>query len=349
MPLQLIPVRLQSYYSHTLHSRWHPYWGAIPGNVRGSLLVLLAALSGACMGGLIKMIGQRIPVFEILFIRQLFAVSIIAPVVIRNWRTTFRTTLFRFHLLRGVCSGIAMSAGFTAVVHLPLAQVTAISFVRTLFTTLLAIIFLREVVGIRRWSVTIVGFIGVLIIIQPDLSSGSEAVGETLLTLEAFLAATTTFVQEHLYALLALTGAFFVAAVMIILRKLSQVDKPSTIMAYQYSFITLYMIGPAIWFWVPPSLTDVLIIGVIAALMSLMHWLYIQAFRVAETVAVAPMEYSRLLFATGIGIVFFGEIPTVYTLSGAAIIIASTLYTIHRNALRKRQDQGEVTATFPEK
>ena len=61
-----------------------------------------------------------------------------------------------------------MASGFTALVHLPLAEVTAISFARTLFTTLLAIIFLQEVVGIRRWAVTIVGFIGVLIMLSPS-------------------------------------------------------------------------------------------------------------------------------------------------------------------------------------
>ena len=71
--------------------------------------------------------------------------------------------------------------------------------------------------------------------------------------------------------------------------------------------------------------------------MSLMQWIFIQAIKVGEAAAIAPMEYSRLLFAVVIGIVFFAEVPTPWTLGGAGIIIGSTLYTLHRNTLKKRQ------------
>ncbi len=68
-----------------------------------------------------------------------------------------------------------------------------------------------------------------------------------------------------------------------------------------------------------------------------MQWIFIQAFKVGEAAAIAPMEYVRLLYAVFIGIVFFTEIPTLWTLGGAGIIVASTLYTLHRYALKKRQ------------
>jgi drug/metabolite transporter (DMT)-like permease len=86
-----------------------------------------------------------------------------------------------------------------------------------------------------------------------------------------------------------------------------------------------------------PTLDEALLIAVIGALTSLMQWLFIQAYKVGEAAAIAPMEYSRLLYATIIGIVFFAEVPTAWTLGGAGIIIASTLYTLHRNALNRRQ------------
>ncbi len=288
-------------------------WLTLPGNVRGSLIVLVASLLSVLMTSLIKHVGQTIPVVEILFIRQILVVVIISPVILKNIDTVFTTRVFRFHALRGSLSVVAMLTGFTAVVYLPLAEVTAISFVRTLFTTILAIFFLKEVVGVRRWSSVIVGFIGVLIIVRPEPEN------------------------INAYALLAIASAFFVSCINILMRKLSQIEKPSTIMAYQSIIVILFMAGPAIYLWVTPTLDEVFFIVVIGGLMSLMQWIFIQAFKVGEAAAIAPMEYARLLYAVFIGIVFFAEVPTPWTLGGAGIIVASTLYTLHRNALKKRQ------------
>jgi len=288
-------------------------WVTLPGNVQGSLIVLLASLISVLMTSLIKYVGQSIPVVEILFIRQILVVVIISPVILKNIDAVFKTKVFRFHVLRGSLSVIAMLTGFTAVVHLPLAEVTAISFVRTLFTTILAILFLKEVVGVRRWSSVIVGFIGVLIIVRPEPEN------------------------INTYALLAIASAFFVSGINIIMRKLSQIENPSTIMAYQSIIVTLALSGPAIYLWVMPTWDEAFFIVVIGGLMSVMQWFFIQAFKVGEAAAIAPMEYSRLLYAAIIGIVFFAEVPTLWTLTGAGIIIASTLYTLHRNTLNKRQ------------
>ncbi|MHA1151346.1 MAG: DMT family transporter [Alphaproteobacteria bacterium] len=288
-------------------------WLTLSGNVRGSLIVLAASLLSVLMTSLIKHVGQAIPVVEILFIRQILVVVIISPVILKNFNTVFATRVLRFHVFRGFLSVIAMLTGFTAVVHLPLAEVTAISFVRTLFTTILAIFFLKEVVGVRRWSSVIVGFIGVLVIVRPEPEN------------------------INAYALLAVASAFFASCINVVMRKLSQIERPSTIMVYQSIFVILVMAGPTIYLWVTPTFDEVFIIAVIGGLMSLMQWIFIQAFKVGEAAAIAPMEYSRLLYAVFIGIVFFAEVPTLWTLGGAGIIVASTLYTLHRNALKKRQ------------
>jgi drug/metabolite transporter (DMT)-like permease len=122
----------------------------------------------------------------------------------------------------------------------------------------------------------------------------------------------------------------------ILMRKLSQIESSSTLMAFQSIFVALVMVGPAIYLWVMPTLDEAFLILVIGGLSSLMQWLFIQAYKVGEAVAIAPMEYFRLLYAVFIGIVFFAEVPTLWTLGGAGIIIASTLYTLHRNLLNRR-------------
>ena len=291
--------------------RIRTHWQSLGGNVQGSIWIILASLFGAVMGGVIKFVGQRIPVFEILFIRQICVLLIISPLLLRNPIKLFKTNKLKLHVMRGIFAAIAMITGFTALVHLPLAEATAISFAQTLFTTLLAIIFLKEAVGIRRWSVTIVGFIGVLIIIRPSTESINE------------------------YAILALISSLFVAGIIIVLRRLAQTDNPSTIMAYQSLFVTVIMSGPAFYLWIMPTWLELALTLMIGVLMSAMQWVRIQGMKVAEAASVAPFEYIRLIFATLIGIIIFSEIPTIWTVTGSAIIIGSTLYTLKRNALRK--------------
>jgi len=288
-------------------------WQALPGNVRGSLIVLAASLLSVIMSSLIKHAGQTIPVVEILFIRQILVVIIISPVIFRNWDTVFKTNIYGMHFLRAALSIIAMYTGFSAVVNMPLAEVTAISFARILFTTILAIIFLKEVIGLRRWTSIIIGFVGVLVIIRPDLDN------------------------INVYALMAIISALFVSGGKIVLRKLSQLDKTSTILTLHSVSITLVLVIPAYFQWVMPNLHEMIFIVLIGSFMSVMQWLFIQALRVGEAAAIAPMEYVRLIYAGIIGFIFFAEIPTVWTLSGAGIIVASTLYTMHRNTVKASQ------------
>jgi drug/metabolite transporter (DMT)-like permease len=285
-------------------------WQALPGNVRGSLIMMIASLASVVMTALIKHVGQTIPMIEILFVRQIFVLLIISPVIFRNLGTVFKSSIYSLHFLRASLSVIAMYTGFTAVVNMPLAEVTAITFVRILFTTILAIIFLKEVIGIRRWASVIIGFMGVLVIIRPDLDN------------------------INIYALMAIVSALFASGIQIVLRKVAQIDKPSTIIAFHSVFVTLVMAIPTYFQWVMLNFEEMIYIMLISIIMSPMQWLFIQAFKVGEAAAIAPMEYVRLLYAGLIGIIFFSEIPTVWTLSGAAIIIASTLYTMHRNAVR---------------
>lgn len=286
-------------------------WNSLTGNVRGSLLIIIGTFIGTLMVSCIKILGQRIPVVEILFMRQVVVLLVITPMMVRNFPGVFASSHHKLHFIRVGISSIAMVTGFTAFVHLPLAEATTIGFARTLFTTVLAVLILHETVGLRRWSATILGFIGVIVVVQPGSDSFS------------------------LYALAAISSAFLVALLMIFLRTLSQVDRPITIMSYQAVFLTFLLAGPALYFWVTPTLTELVLVAVAGGLMSVMQWINIQAYKVGEAAAIAPMDYFRLFFATLIGIWFFSEIPTIWTFVGASIILLSTAYTMHRNSIRK--------------
>jgi len=284
-------------------------WEGLSGNARGSVWLLAAGLFATVMITGIKFVGQRLPVLEILFFRQMFVFILLTPILAREFPNTFLSNRWKLHILRCLVSIIAMTTGFTAVVHLPLAEATAISFSRALFATLLAIIVLKEVVGVRRWGATVVGFLGVVIIVRPS----PEGVNE--------------------FALLAILSAALVACNLIMTKRLSETESPTTIMAYHAGVLTVAYAIPTCWLWVEPTWLEMGFIVAIAMLMSIVQYCMINGYKQAEASAAQPLEYVRLIYAAAIGFLVFGEIPTIWTWSGAALIIASSLYTIRRNAM----------------
>ncbi len=285
-------------------------WQGLSGNARGSIWLIMGGLLATIMITGIKFVGQRLPVLEILFFRQMFVFIMLGPVLVKEFPGAFRTKRPRMHLARCAVSIVAMTTGFTAIVHLPLAEATAISFSRALFATLLAVVILKELVGVRRWIATFIGFFGVLIIVRPSPE------------------------EINFYAVLALFSAALVACNLIMTKTLSATERPTTIMAYHAGTLTIAYAGPAWWLWIQPTIAEITFIIGIAVLMSAVQYCMIRGYKEAQASAAQPLEYVRLLYAAGIGFAVFGEIPTSWTWAGAALIIGSSLYTIKRNAMK---------------
>jgi drug/metabolite transporter (DMT)-like permease len=205
---------------------------------------------------------------------------------------------------------IAMFGGFTAVVHLPLAEATALGFAKSFFITIFAIVFLHEVVGMRRWSAIIVGFAGVLIMLRPGVDGVS------------------------IYGILAVVGAAAGGLVMILIRYLSRFDKPVTILVYQTVFVGLLVLPIALYQWVWPTPREALILVAIGLVSMLGQICNIRAFAAGEATAIAALDYTRLLWAAIIGFVVFAETPSATTLIGAATIIGASIYTVWRESKR---------------
>ncbi len=296
--------------------RWEHWWSGLTPNLRGSIWLLGAGIVFAIMAALIKQAGQRLPVVEILFFRQMFVIVFMAPAIAKGFPAIFETKVFGLHMIRIGLATVAMTSGFTAIVNLPLAEAAAISFSRTLFTTMLAVLILKEIVGWRRWTATAVGFLGVLVVVRPSPEGLNE------------------------YAMLALLSAMFVAGIMISIRMLTRTERPATIMAYQAVCLTIILAPPTWYFWVTPTWQELVLLAVIGGVMSVAQFLNIKAYANGEAAALAPVEYVRLLTAAGLGFMVFAEVPTIYTAIGATIIIASTLYTVRRSALKKQQSAG---------
>ncbi len=240
----------------------------------------------------------RIPVIEILFVRQIVLSIIVWPVIAPDLRGAFTTGNFKLHMLRIALALVAMIAGFTSTVHLPLADVTALAFTKSIFVTLFAIILLREKVGLHRWGATLLGFAGVGLMLKP---SGDGSL---------------------YYGLLAILSAAAAGLIMVIIRKLAQNEKLSTIMAYQSFGVGAVLLVPTIWLWVTPTWFEALLMLLVGVTSAVGQSMNILGYRAGEAAMVAPMDYLRLIYASAIGILIFNDWPTLQTLAGAAIIVA---------------------------
>ncbi len=290
--------------SRQVQSKTSQFWSRVPENLKGCIWLVLASLIFTIMMAAIKDVGQRIPVWEILFIRQICVIVILSPRMLHSFPHAFKTDRLQLHGARIFCSVCAMAAGFTAVIHMPLADVTAISFARTLFITLLAVVLLKEVVDLKRWGPTIFGFIGVLIVLQPS------------------------FDGIDYYAFLALASAVFLAVVMIVTRVLTKTESPVTIMTYQSFGLAVAFAIPAYIYWETPTASELIAMVLIGVLMSMAQYSNIHAYKHGEASAVQPMEYTRLLFAGLIGILFFQETPGLLTIVGSLVILAGAVYSV---------------------
>ncbi|MEM1045439.1 MAG: DMT family transporter [Pseudomonadota bacterium] len=295
-------------------SRSRAYWERLPSNAKGIAWISVAAVLFAGMTAMIKAAGETIHVTEILLFRQIVMVLIVAPTILADFPASMKSARLDLHIWRIMLAATAMLCGFTAIIHLPLAEATAIGFSKTFFLTIFAILILKETVGARRWSATIVGFVGVIVILRPT-------------GVDAF-----TY-----YGLLAIAGAACAGMVMILIRLLARHDRPVTILTYQALFVGLIMLPPAIYFWKTPTFDEFLLLVAIGIISWAAQMCNIQAFKVGEATAIASVDYTRLLYATVIGFVFFAELPDAMTWIGAAIIIGASIYTARREAVRGRQ------------
>jgi len=288
-------------------------FSALSGNVRGAIWILMGAMLFSAVAALIKMIGLRLPVSEILLVRQVVMLMATLPMIFRHFPDALITKKPWHHAARICCALVAMFAGFTAVVHLPLADVTALGFAKSFFITIFAIVFLKEIVGIRRWSAIIIGFAGVLIMLNPGAG------------------------EFNIYGVLAIVGAAAAGLVMILIRYLSRFDPPMTILTYQTIFVGLLAAPVALYQWVWPTPREALILLAIGLVSLLGQMCNIRAFAAGEATAIAALDYTRLLWAAIIGFFVFAETPSAPTLTGAAIIIGASIYTVWREAKRGQQ------------
>jgi drug/metabolite transporter (DMT)-like permease len=276
---------------------------------RGIALMVLAVGLYAVMDALVKWLGPSYPTIEIIFFRSLFAFIPIAFFLLRSGSLAqLRTAHPLGHAVRALTGLASLSLFFYTYTHMPLANVIAISFAAPLLVTALSVPLLGERVGWRRWSAVLIGFLGVVIMVQPDSSAFDQI------------------------AVLALSATILYALVMVFIRKLSRTET-STAIVFYYALTSTLISGAFMPFvWVMPDLEGWVLLILVGLIGGLAQIAMTNAFRLADVSIVAPFDYMHIIWAALLGYFIWGEIPGNSLWIGVAIVMASGIYVLFREA-----------------
>lgn len=259
-----------------------------------------------------KWLTQTYPVGELIFVRSFF---IIVPVLMVVWYRndwgSLRTVNPRMQFLRTALVVLATALIVTSLKLLPLADYVAFLHAAPLIITALAWPLLREHVGWHRWAAVTVGFVGILIMTRPAPGIFQIA------------------------ALVPLAAAGATALRDIVTRKMSETETTNSMMVWPVAGLALASAPFAPVGWVTPDLGDFGLMAISGFLVGVSHYLLIEAYRFAEVTLVAPFKYSSLVWAVLLGYMVWDQLPDAWIATGATIVIASGLYILHREAMRR--------------
>lgn len=289
---------------------------AMPGNARGAIWMILAALFYACTYGVVRQLSGDFSAVQIVFFRSILGVMFMLPWLVRAGPARLRTTRMPLYLGRTALNYVGMVLLMWGIANLALQDVTALMFTSPLFTVLFVALILGEAVGPRRWSALVVGFCGALIIIRPGFAEVGAPALAVLFTAAAYALVNTAN------------------------KSLSRTDDSNKIVFYMFSLMALVGVGPAIWVWVMPSLWDLPWILALGVFSSLATQCVVRSLAVGEAGVVMPFNFLKLPFSVAIGFAFWAEFPDYWTGLGALVIFSATYYIARREAALKRVKAG---------
>jgi drug/metabolite transporter (DMT)-like permease len=288
--------------------------------VKGAQWMMAAATCWAALNYFIRIASEDMHPLEIAFFRCAFAVPLLLPLLVWRREPLWPRRRAPALMLVALVQAGASIAWILALAHIPLVEATALGFTSPFFGTVLAALLLGERIRIRRVSALSVGFVGVLVVINP------------------------AEVSVDPYALAALACALCAAGYGVLVRRISVDFHVNAIVAYVFTFMTPITFIAALPVWTEPSQKSILALIAVAAIGTLGHLSMARAWASAEIAIVAPFDYVQIVIAAAIGFFLLNESPEINIWIGAAIIIASAVYIARREAFLRRARAREAAA-----
>ena len=273
----------------------------------------LAGLIFASFMAIVRHVGTSMNPIQVAFLRYALGLAFMLPFFLRLNLADLRSARFGLHAIRGMLHAIGVMAWFYAMSRIPIAEVTAIGFTAPVFATIGAAVFLGETVRTRRIIAVVLGLVGAVIILRPGVSE----------------------IDPGVLAMLIAAPIFAVAD--LISKVLTRQETGPAVVAYLSVFVTLTIMGPALYVWRTPTVEEWLLMITTAGLATLGHLCMVQGVKVAEVSALQPIKFLQLAWAALIGYVAFAEVPEYSTWVGSAIIVGSISYIAHREAVGRKQ------------
>ena len=290
----------------------------------GIILNLAALLVLSSMAGAVKAVSAHVPTGQAVFSRAFFSVPFILIWIAMQGPLMdgLRMARPRLHLMRGLLGSTTLGMNFVALSLLPLPEVTTIGFAAPVLTLVFAVVLLGERVRLVRWTAVGLGLAGVMIVVWPRLALGGEVDQ-----------------MARIGALMALGAACTAALVKILVRRMVVTETTPSIVFWFAMTASLLSLATLPFGWVIPSGEIVLLLVLTGALGGIGQLMMTASYRFADASALAPFWYVQLFFASAIGYVFFGEVPTGPMIIGASLVIASGLLILWRESQLGKQTQ----------
>ncbi len=286
--------------NHFAYLQKHPQLAA-------TCYALISSMAFSAMSTAVRLVSDDLNAAEIMTLRNFLTLVLLLPWVLKNGVGVIRTTRLYDHAWRGFVGGIGMITWIYCLTILPLAHATALSFTAPLFSTVFAIIILKEEADTPRWLALIAGFVGVLIILRPSPAG---------------------FDWRELLVMLSTTSW---AITSLFVKSLSRTEPPMRMVFYMNVFMFLLALPFGLAHWHMPRASSWGILLFIACSSILMHFTMAKAYSLARVVTLLPLDFTRLVFAALFAYIIFGETTDWVTWAGAAIIILSAVFIARRD------------------
>lgn len=293
-------------------------WFMDKGYAQGVFWAVMIGVVSVINDILMRFLGARLHVAEIIFFRFLFGMVTVMPLMMSQGMLLFRTKHPGMHVIRAVLGVGAIGACCYAVNVMPLSENTTIMFSQPLFFLPLAVILLREKVDAPRWLATVIGFIGLLLIVQP----GTDAF--------------------HLVAFVPMTAALLFALLDIMAKKMVRTENTYSMLFYFSLGTTIAAFIPAIMIWETPTLYELFLLVLLGIGANLIQVCLIRAFSATDASGLMPFRYVELIFSALFGYVLFSEVPMYQIFLGAPLIIAGTFYITYTESRKEKNQEKNI-------
>jgi drug/metabolite transporter (DMT)-like permease len=278
--------------------------------ILGCVFAMFAELCFVGMGSLVKLLSENLPSQNVLFFRNLFGLLILLPLIFKLGVSTLKTEKLKWHFLRSLSGVSAMYCFFFALSELPLADAMLLKISAPLFIPIIAFVWLSEHISLRAIMAILIGFLGVILVLKP-----TGAV--------------------HIASIAGLIGGALAALAKVTIRRMSDTEPISRIVFYFGLISLLVATIPMFWFWQNPNQKEWMLLILLGGLGTFGQLFLTKAYTLAPASRIAPFTYSSILFAAAIGWVFWNEIITLLTVSGAFLIIMAGILIIQEKKISR--------------